>query len=243
MTPPGWRLTVEESLESTQAKLVAQAEAGAPDRTAILAHRQTAGRGRQDRVWDSPQGNLHLSVLLRPSGPPREAPQWGLLAGVALAEAAAATDAEPAALRLKWPNDLLRHGAKAGGILAESQLAPGRIAWLVLGIGVNLAHAPRLDRPTAILAGAGSPQTFALRLIERLDAWRGIAEREGFAPVRAAWLALGPAPGDVLDVRAGPQHVRGRFAGLAEDGSLRLDTGNGALRIAAGEVAPVQGSD
>jgi len=241
--PPGWRLTVEETLESTQASLVARAEAGGADRTALLAHRQTAGRGRQDRVWDSPPGNLHLSVLLRPSGPPREAPQWGLLAGVALAEAARATDPEPAALRLKWPNDLLRHGAKAGGILAESQLAPGRIAWIVLGIGVNLAHAPRLDRPTAILPGAEPPQSFALRLLDRLDAWRGVVETAGFAPVRNAWLALGPSLGDPLDVRAGPQRVQGRFAGLAEDGSLRLDTAHGALRIAAGEVAPLQGND
>ena len=74
-------------------------------------------------------------------------------------------------MRLKWPNDLLRHGAKCAGILAESGAgADGGIDWLCLGIGVNLAHAPALpDRPTAAAsAGAGPPEAFAARLLARL---------------------------------------------------------------------------
>jgi BirA family transcriptional regulator, biotin operon repressor / biotin---[acetyl-CoA-carboxylase] ligase len=234
--PPGWRLEVHATLPSTADLLMRRAEAGEAEGLAILAREQTAGRGRAGRVWASPPGNLYLSVLLRPEGPAREAPQWSLLAGLALAEAAAGSIPEPGALRLKWPNDLLLHGAKCAGILAESALAPaGGIAWLTLGIGVNLAHAPTLpDRPTAVLAGAGPPEEFAVRLLARLGHWRAVQRAEGFAPVRAAWRRFGPGEGEVVTLRglAGPAH----FAGLAEDGSLLLDIDGVRQAIPAGEI-------
>ena len=238
--PPGWRLEIHESLPSTSDALRERAEAGAEPGLALLARRQTAGRGRAGRSWASPAGNLYLSVLLRPGGPPQEAAQWALLGGIALAEAAAARDPEPGALRLKWPNDLLRHGAKAGGILAEGALGLGEppcLAWLILGIGVNLAVAPVLpDRPTTTLAAAEPPEVFAARLLHRLHHWAGVQARAGFAPVRAAWAALGPAPGEPLSVRAGEGYLAGRYAGLAADGGLLLDTERGRRHILAGEV-------
>ena len=242
--PEGWRVQVHAALPSTSDALIRLAEAGEGEGLAVLAHRQTAGRGREGRAWTSPEGNLHLSVLLRPDGPARQAMRWPLLAGVALAEAAAELDPEPAALRLKWPNDLLRHGAKVAGILAESALAPGdppRLAWLVLGFGVNLRAAPALPdgRPTATLPIAEPPEAFAARLIRRLDHWRAIQAARGFAPVRAAWAALGPEPGETLAVRAGTVSLPGRYAGLAEDGGLLLDTPEGRRHIIAGEVATV----
>jgi BirA family biotin operon repressor/biotin-[acetyl-CoA-carboxylase] ligase len=226
LLPAGWRLEVHAALPSTS------------DRLAVLARRQTAGRGRAGRGWASPPGNLHLSLLLRPAGPARLAAQWALLAGVALAEAAREIDPEPAALRLKWPNDLLRHGAKAAGILAETALAPdGSLAWLCLGIGVNLAHAPALpDRPTACLGGAVAPEAFAIRLISRLDHWCAQQVAEGFAPVRAAWVGFGPAIGEMLTMRGGPV-PGGAFAGLAEDGSLLLVADGQTHMIRAGEIS------
>lgn len=234
--PAGWRLEVHASLPSTSSLLVRRAEAGEAEGLAILALEQTAGRGRAGRGWASPPGNLHLSVLLRPGGPAREAPQWGLLAGVALAEAAAEIAPDPAALRLKWPNDLLRGGAKCAGILAESALAPdGGLAWLALGIGVNLAHAPALpDRATATLDAAESAEPFAARLLARLDHWRAVRQARGFGPVRDAWCRHGPRPGETLTLRDLPG--TGLFAGLAEDGSLLLEIDGTRRAVAAGEV-------
>ncbi len=199
-----------------------------------------AGRGRSGRQWASPAGNLHVSLLLRPDAPAQEAGQWGLLAGLALAETAAAIEPEPRALRLKWPNDLLRHGAKVAGILAEAALtddAPARLAWITLGIGVNLAIAPPLaDRPTATLAIAESPEAFAARLIACIDCWAAVQARAGFGPIRAAWAAHGPAPGEAIAVRDGNATLAGRFAGLAADGGLLLDTDRGRRHMRAGEV-------
>jgi len=234
--PPGWRLEVHTALPSTSDLLRVRAEAGEAPGLAILAREQTAGRGRAGRAWASPPGNLFLSVLLRPSGPAREAPQWSLLGGVALAEAAAELVPDPAALRLKWPNDLLLGGAKAAGILAETALSPcGGIAWLTLGFGVNLAQAPALpDRPTTTLGRPMMPEDFAAALLARLAAWSSVPAAEGFAPVRAAWRRFGPAEGEAIIVRglAGP----GRFAGLAGDGSLLLDIDGTRRSISAGEI-------
>jgi len=234
----GWRLVIHDELASTSDQLIRLAEAGEPERLAILARRQGAGRGRSGRAWQSPQGNLYLSALIRPSCPAREAAQWGLLAGLALIEAAREIDPEPAALRLKWPNDLLRNGAKCAGILAESMLAPdGGLAWLVLGFGVNLAVAPTLpDRPTACLGRAEPPEAFAARLLGRLDYWYTVWAAEGFRPIRAAWEEFGPSPGQPIDARFGAATIVGTFAGLGPDGSLLLDTGEGRRTIAAGEV-------
>lgn len=239
MPPPGpWRLERHETLPGTSAALVTRAEAGAPEGLALLACRQTEGRGRQGRGWASPAGNLYLSVLLRPAAPARDLPQWSLLAGVALAEAARGTVPDPAALRLKWPNDLLRHGAKCAGILAESALAPdGAAAWLVLGFGVNIAAAPSLpDRPTACLGTMLPPEEVAARLLARLGHWRTVQSEQGFAPVRAAWLGLGPAPGEAMAARAGDGWRHGHFAGLAPDGALLLEEAGICHTIAAGEV-------
>ncbi|SDB69915.1 biotin--[acetyl-CoA-carboxylase] ligase [Belnapia rosea] len=235
--PPGWRLEVHEALSSTSDRIGEAADAGEAAGLAVLARRQTAGRGRSGRAWASPIGNMYLSMLLRPSGPVRGAAQWSLLAGVALAEAARQIDPAPELLRLKWPNDLLRDGVKCAGILTETALSPeGSLAWLSFGIGVNLTHAPSLpDRPTTCLGAAEPPEVFAQRLIARLDYWCRRQAEEGFAPVRAAWVALGPALGTRLALRDGPI-PEGNFLGLEEDGAILLEWQGRRHAIRSGEL-------
>ncbi|MBW8268487.1 biotin--[acetyl-CoA-carboxylase] ligase [Caldovatus aquaticus] len=244
---PVWRLRVHEELPSTQDAVLRAAEAGEPEGLAVLARRQTAGRGREGRGWESPPGNLHLSVLLRPGGPVRHATRWALLAAVALIEVLA-PHLPPGAppLRLKWPNDVLagEEGAKLAGILAEAATRPGGgAAWLALGIGANLAYAPVLPdgRPTSSLAALGAapppaPEACAAALLSALDRWRRILAHQGFAPVREAWLARGPRLGTPLAVGG----AAGAFAGLGEDGSLLLAGPDGGIRaVRTGEVEAV----
>lgn len=240
MTAHRFRLRVHEALPSTSDLVGQLAAAGEPEGLAVLAHRQTAGRGTQGRVWESRAGNLHLSVLLRPAEPIRHAPQWGLLAAVALADAVAATIPDPRAVTLKWPNDLLLDGAKSAGILAEASAGDdGGIAWLCLGIGVNLSHAPQVEgRATACLADTGiaapTPEAFAETLLAALDARRTQRITDGFAAIRAAWLERGPALDSHITLTNG---IAGRFAGLAEDGRLLLSTAGRVHAHASGELA------
>src|SRR4051812_4985588 len=105
---------------STNDDVAALARAGAPEAMWLRAERQTGGKGRQGRAWASPPGNLYASTLvrLRPRDPP--APTLALAAAVALHEAAEAF-APDAPLVIKWPNDLVVHGAKLAGILLERE--------------------------------------------------------------------------------------------------------------------------
>lgn len=243
MSPAGFRLHVHEALPSTSDLVIRLAEAGEPEGIAILARRQTAGRGTQGRGWEGPSGNLHLSVLLRPDEPLRLAPQWGFVAAVALADALLPLLPDPSALALKWPNDLMLNGAKAAGILAETSAdGAGGIAWVCLGIGVNLAHAPEVPgRATASLASLGltppAPEGLAADLLAAIATRRAQRKAEGFAPIRAAWLARGPAEGTHLAIRRQGAEITGRFAGLAEDGSLLLAIGERIQALTSGEVA------
>lgn len=231
-----FRLRVHESLPSTQALVIALAERGEPAGLAILARRQTAGRGRAGRAWQSEAGNLHLSILLRPGGPAREIAGQALLAAVALHEAAA-QHAPHRALHLKWPNDLLEGDAKLAGILAEAALnEAGGIAHLVLGFGVNLAHAPAVEGRAVTSLGLIPPEDFAATLLQRVAHWQTRRLTEGFAPIRAAWMARGPALGALLTLRQGDNPVSGRYEGLAEDGGLMLATAGRLHVFHAGEV-------
>jgi BirA family biotin operon repressor/biotin-[acetyl-CoA-carboxylase] ligase len=232
VTPPPWRIEVHATLPSTQRLAAARAEAGEPGRLAILAMEQPAGQGRDGRGWASARGNLHLTAMLRPQRPAREVTQLVLAAAVAMHAAAAAL----APVRLKWPNDLLRDGAKVGGLLAEARLEGERIAHLLFGFGINLAEAPAVPgRPTARL-GPVAPEVFAQALLAQLDAWLARHAAAGFLPIRAAWMAAGPEPGAILKLRQGDSIAIGRYEGLDEDGALRLATEHGPRRFLAGEL-------
>jgi BirA family biotin operon repressor/biotin-[acetyl-CoA-carboxylase] ligase len=236
-----WRLDIHETLPSTSDRCRARAAEGEPEGLAVLARRQTQGRGSRGRDWQSPAGNLSLSVLLRPRERARDAAQWSLLAGVALAEALADHLPDPAAPRLKWPNDVLLGGRKLAGILVDSSAdADGMVEWLVIGLGVNLAVAPDVPgRAVACLADVAappSPERFAEALLARLDHWRHVRVTAGFAPIRAAWLARAPALGSGVTLRRGEELLGGNFAGLGEDGSLLLARDGSVRAFAAGEV-------
>lgn len=227
--------TVDE-IGSTSEALKARAAGSGPE-IALLARRQSGGHGRLGRPWQSIDGNLHLSVLLRPQSL-RWPGHWSILAAVALADTVRALLPEDSALRLKWPNDLMLGGGKLAGILLEAGVTSG--PWLVVGFGVNLAGAPSgLGRPVACLASvapAPAPEAFAARLLHVLQGWRDRYAVEGFAPVRAAWLAAAHAPGEPVVVGMGGQRVRGTFRGLGHDGTLLLDGPEGELAITAGDL-------
>lgn len=130
-----------ESLPSTQDRAKALALAGAPEGTCVVALEQTRGRGRLERTWRSDRGKgLYLSVVLRPPWPAREAGWLSLVA--ALAGARALDRLGVRGVRIKAPNDVYVGTRKIAGILVEPRLGGDRIEFAVVGIGLNVAHAP-----------------------------------------------------------------------------------------------------
>ena len=215
---------------STNDDMAALARGGAAEGTWLRAGRQTGGKGRQGRAWQSPLGNLYASTLvrLRPGDPPP--PTLALVAAVALHEVASAFAGD---IVIKWPNDLMAEGAKLAGILLERE---GEA--VVIGFGVNLAAHPALpDRPATSLAGLGGaapdPATFLERLTEAFARWLGRWRSEGFAPIRRRWLEAAHPVGTALSTGEG----QGLFDGLDESGALRLRTPDGAIRLVhAGDI-------
>ncbi len=211
------------------------AAAGAPHGTTVTARVQTGGRGRSGRSWVSPAGNLYATVLLRPPGrDARGAPELGFVVAVAVAEAV--DQVAGPGTRLKWPNDVLREGAKLAGILLE-RLDNGAV---LAGIGLNVAHRPD-GMPYAVtslhaLGCAAAPDAVLDAVLDRLDAGWGAWRVDGFAAVLARWRLRGPALGAPLQVRLGPEVVAGEFAGLRQDGALLLDTQAGRRTLVAGDV-------
>ena len=229
--PPGWRLRQFEAIESTSDLCVTLAQAGEPAGLAVLAARQTHGRGSRGRVWTTLPGNLALSALLRPGG--GNAGHWALLAAVALADAL-----EPS-VRLKWPNDVMLDGRKLGGILLDAAWSPGGgVAWLVVGFGANLRAAPGLPGVT-VLPGRLEALPTAHRVLEQLDHWAAVLGQDGFGPVRQAWLERGPALGELLRLTFEGTQVAGTFAGLGDDGALLLQSGGKVHAFATGRVLQV----
>ena len=238
-----WRLEIFEQLPSTSDFCVACARAGEAEGLAVLAYEQTKGRGRGQRVWLSPPGNLALSILWRPRTPLAVAGQWALLAGVALFEALSSVAPELlGALRLKWPNDVMLAEAKLAGILIEGAAdAAARSEWIVIGFGVNLIAAPPVPgRRTIALVERlppPAPRELAAILLERLAHWRAVLREEnGFALIRLAWLGYAHPAGAALVVDDGREKCCGQFVGLDAGGALLLKTEGGIRRFQTGEV-------
>ncbi|HCS23784.1 MAG TPA: biotin--[acetyl-CoA-carboxylase] ligase [Rhodospirillaceae bacterium] len=137
-------ITVLETTGSTNDDAKERARAGAAEGTVVHALRQTAGRGRQGNHWMSEAGNLYMSMILRPNVSAADSGQLSFLAAVALAQTVQVLLPPGSDVALKWPNDVLIGGRKAAGILLEAESAAQSAGpeWLVLGMGLNLMHAP-----------------------------------------------------------------------------------------------------
>jgi BirA family transcriptional regulator, biotin operon repressor / biotin---[acetyl-CoA-carboxylase] ligase len=213
-----------ESLPSTNDEAIRLAREGAPAGTAVVAGRQTAGRGRHGRVWESPEGNLYLSVITQPSLPTSLSGRVAVAAGQVVAVALAKLTGLP--VRTKWPNDLYLQRRKVGGILVETSGGMGDPPWAVVGVGVNVVSAPEVTPPghaaTSLLDSgwhgdlASVVERIALAVLEGV----GCCETsQGWQDVTRRWHELDDAFGPVTVVEA-EAAWQATGAGLGDDGAL-----------------------
>jgi BirA family biotin operon repressor/biotin-[acetyl-CoA-carboxylase] ligase len=260
---PGlWReVRVVEETGSTNADLLAEAQAGAREGLVLVAEEQTAGRGRMGRRWISPPRRaLTFSVLLRPAVPAGLLGWVPLLAGVAVASALEYTAGVDA--RLKWPNDVLVDGAKIAGILAERWGSA-----VVVGTGINvLQQRGELPVPTAtslLMAREVGPAE-ARGSVDDADMRERLltAVLDELARWYRAWLDQ-PRPGDadgcglreeylrrsgtvgaaVTVMLPGGQDLTGTAAGIDAAGRLEIRTPAGLVQVSAGDVVHLRGTD
>ena len=234
-----------DQTDSTNAEARRRAEAGETGPLWITARRQTEGRGRRGRSWESDAGNLFGTLLLTTRKPPAEAAQITFIAALAVADLLDAY-APPSLVTIKWPNAVMLAGHKASGVLVESGAHPAGGLWLAVGIGVNLVSAPTgTERPATCLAqhlrgDIGAPPTVEVagaRLAQAFAVWLERWRTLGFEPILDAWTARTPGLDGPAVARLGHETVEGWAEGVASDGALRLRLADGTLRlISAGDV-------
>ena len=234
-----------EETDSTNAEARRRAEAGETGSLWIVARRQSAGRGRRGRRWESDTGNLAATLLILTQKSAADAAQVTFVAALAVADLLEAF-VPPERVTIKWPNDVLIAGDKAAGILVESGAHETGGLWLAVGIGVNLAHAPDdTERPATSMAAhlrsdiAYAPPVEAAAgvLAEALAVWMERWETLGFQPILNAWTARTRGLDQPCVARLGTETLSGVADGVAPDGALRLRLSDGSLRlISAGDV-------
>jgi BirA family biotin operon repressor/biotin-[acetyl-CoA-carboxylase] ligase len=222
---------------STNADLLARLSAG--ERMAegdwLVADRQTRGRGRQGRGWLDAPGNFMGSTVVHVSPQDPPAATLSFVAALAVYETVLPRLGNPRELQLKWPNDVLLGGGKFCGLLLERE-GPA----VVVGIGVNLASAPAVERANALSDRGPAPDrdAFAADLARQFDLELGRWRQYGLEPILNRWLAAAHPVGSALTVHEpSGGRLSGAFAGLERDGALRLRLADGSLRVIhAGDV-------
>jgi BirA family biotin operon repressor/biotin-[acetyl-CoA-carboxylase] ligase len=218
---------------------------GSNEGTVVLADCQLKGKGRLNRVWQSPPGkNLYTSIILRPAIAPFFAPQLTLAAGVAVAEVLSIYC--PDTVTLKWPNDVQIKKKKVCGILTEMRTTGTSLDFVIIGIGINIniRHGELdesfRDQSTSLFDERGthvSRADVAARLYDTLDRWYATYLRAGFHPVRDAWLAYSGIVDKIIQVNNKNETITGTVIGLDDYGALLIfDEHENKKKILAGDV-------
>jgi len=246
------RFDVEALAEcaSTNTLLLKRAEQGAPSGSVIVADRQTAGRGSRGRQWLArPEASLTFSLLWRFDGGLERLAGLSLAVGVAVVEALEACGAT--GIALKWPNDILHHNAKIGGVLVELQNHPQDehdSAMAVIGIGLNLTLPASIDEragfalPAAALADAvlilPDRHVLLARLLIELAQVFDAFVAGGFAVLREQWQAHHAwQDRPVRLLRDGRVVMTGICCGADADGALLVQTAAGIERCLSGDLS------
>ncbi|MDD4985235.1 MAG: biotin--[acetyl-CoA-carboxylase] ligase [Dehalococcoidales bacterium] len=240
----GKYLLHRDEVTSTQDIAEKLAREGAKEGTVVIAETQNRGRGRKGRNWISPpEGGVYLSIILRPNLMPSRIVQIPLIAGIAANKAIRRTT--PLQPSLKWPNDIIINGKKAGGILTEMNSEIDGVNYIILGIGLNI------NTPVSLLAGITNGIATSLayecgehvsrvKLVQHLFCEFEVLYTKfvisGFASLRDEWKKLNNTIGSRVRISDGDV-IEGEALDIDEDGFLLVRMENGDMRrIIGGDV-------
>jgi len=233
----GRRIIYLDSCPTTQSIAHEEARMGAVDGTVVISEEQTAGKGRLARNWASTKGKgIWMSIILKPDLPPQLAPQFTLIAAVALTRSIA--DVAGITPSIKWPNDLLINGKKCTGILTELQAEADRVQSIILGIGVNVNQSVE-DFPdelrsiaTSIKIETGQEIDRAMltaKIFEYMEKYTDLYLNEGFKPLKLLWESYSDTIGKRIRASMVNKEMVGKAVGITEEGVLQLQTDDGVI--------------
>ncbi|MGD6803325.1 biotin--[acetyl-CoA-carboxylase] ligase [Rossellomorea vietnamensis] len=226
-----------ESVPSTQKIAHTLAQEGSEEGTTVIADEQTEGRGRLLRSWHSPKGTgIWMSIILKPQLPPQRAPQFTLIAAVAVVQAI--EEICGLSPEIKWPNDILLHGKKVTGILTELQAEADKINSIIIGIGMNVNQKAD-DFPEELKSIATSlflekeekvsRAKLIQKVFEKLELYYDLYMEKGFTPIKLLWESYAVSIGRQITARTITGSIQGKALGINEDGVLRIQDAEGAI--------------
>lgn len=236
----GSEIVVEDKVESTNDELKRLAEDGAKEGTVVVARRQVGGKGRVGKKWESPEGGLYASVLLRPRMDPTEAPKITLLAGLGVAQTLRDLGLDA---RIKWSNDVVVDGRKISGVLTEMAAEENAVKYVVLGVGINANFSvdeipEELRRESAtILDETGEDvdlRDLAASLLNNLEELYDTMEGGDFDPILDGWRDLSETIGREVRIETRRDEFIGHAVGLTRGGALVVELPDGELRKVTG---------
>ena len=238
----GHTLYMYPSTDSTNSRAVELAQAGTPDGTLVLTDEQTVGRGRLGRKWLAPPGSsLLLSLVLHPNLQPRQIQRLAMI--TSLASCRAIRKITGLEVRVKWPNDLQISGCKVGGMLCEAGLSGQRLAFVVVGLGINVNLSPA--NLGQLLTPATSLSHELGHEVERLPLLCALLEDLEIAYLRLSsgwlphevWRNHLATLGQQVQVGVPDQVITGLAEDVDADGALLVRQSDGSLAtILAGDV-------
>ena len=237
------RLIAFESVESTNIVAMQKALDGDKGNLWVVASSQTKGKGRRGRVWQTATGNLAASIFVEIPEGTRNPEILSFVAAIAVANSVKQLLGDAALdIALKWPNDVMLNKAKLAGILLESQILPNGKRVIVIGMGLNVASAPRGLSYNTIALGQFDPEITASIAFQTLsDNWVSVFNQwdygQGRSLILQQWQDMAYGIGKPVTIERVNDSISGVFHTIDGEGRLILEKTNGQKEIiSAGDV-------
>ncbi|MDD4940077.1 MAG: biotin--[acetyl-CoA-carboxylase] ligase [Candidatus Omnitrophica bacterium] len=237
----GKKIHYFDTVSSTMDDALRLALSGSPEGTAVIAESQTKGRGRLGRDWYSPKyKGVYFSLILRPLIPPNQAPLLTLMSAVSLCEAI--KENTGLACQIKWPNDILLHNKKVGGILTELNGETDVSRFMVIGIGINVNNDKRSMLPQSTSLKEIKKQDISRvellqEIFRRLESNYLAFQKKGSAYITGEWREWNITLGRRVKVTCHKEHIEGEAVDIDADGGLLVRNDPGLIRkVLAGDV-------
>lgn len=235
---------VFDVIDSTSSEALRLCKRGAKGIHLVLAFSQTAGRGRRERKWVSPEeAGVYLSLLHPLSVQPQSLQGLSLASALSVEVALRRLGAQ--GLQVKWPNDVLHNGRKLAGILLELHCQEDAV-YVVFGIGINLSLTERQQREinkpvtdlSTLLEKSVSIEKVTEAVVSQLIQYVARFQQQGFAPFYEEWNNLDCYRGQEIELTSGDDRRIGKSLGVDHQGRLLLQTASGEETITGGEIFP-----
>ena len=245
----GRNIVYYDSVDSTNLRIKQMGDEGAPEGTLAVADKQTAGRGRRGRSWDSPSGSsIYMSLLLRPKIEPDQAPMLTLVMALSVAEGImdCGDSCGNPDVKIKWPNDIVYQGKKLCGILTEMSADMDQIHYVIVGIGINvqMTDFPKEIQNTATSLKLVTGKTLLrnellAKVLEEFEVlYEQFVSAESLKNLKAEYESRLANKDNRVNVLAPSGAWQGICLGIKEDGALLVQREDGKVEeVIAGEVS------